>query len=324
MTSPSLRTAPDFTQKHLLGIDHLSAHDAETILARADYYADQIEQDKNYHHDILRGRRVLHLFFENSTRTRASFEMAALRLGAHPVTLDIGTSSVKKGETLVDTVMTMMEIVKPDALIMRHSEYGAPGYIANHVNCPVINAGDSWREHPTQALLDALTIKRVKGGLAGRTIAICGDIAHSRVAHSNMRLLSLLGAHIRIIAPPSLVPQKFPVENIRYFETMEEGLPGCDIIMMLRLQKERMQAGLIESEGDYFRDYGLTAARLALAGPDTHVMHPGPINRNVEIADDVADDKKRSLILTQVNNGVPARMAVLELLLSPKGESISP
>ncbi|MBU0800406.1 MAG: aspartate carbamoyltransferase catalytic subunit [Alphaproteobacteria bacterium] len=307
-----------FSQKHLIGIDQWADAEIQAALDRAQFYADHIAADTGYSNDTLRGRRVLNLFFENSTRTRASFDMAARRLGAEAINLDIATSSVKKGETLMDTVATMAAIVRPDAIVMRHSEYGAPGYVAPHVKCPVINAGDSWREHPTQALLDALTIIRRKGGIAGRTIAICGDIAHSRVANSNMILLTRLGANVRVIAPPALVPQKFPVAGVRHFETMEDGLPGCDIVMMLRLQKERMQAGLIESESDYFKHYGLTPERLALAGRDADVMHPGPMNRGVEIADEVADDPQRSLILEQVRNGVPARMAVLELLIGAR------
>lgn len=305
----------NFAQDHLIGIDHLSKADIETILARADHYADHLD-DKSFKPDILRGMIVLNLFFENSTRTRVSFEVAAKRLGADVVNIDIGTSSVKKGESLLDTVLTLTTMLRPDAIIIRHSEYNAPGYIAKHVDCPVINAGDSWREHPTQALLDALTIRRRKGKLEGLNIAICGDIAHSRVANSNMILLSRMGANVRVVAPPALMPQKFPADNIQSFESMETGLPGCDIVMMLRLQKERMVAGLIDSEQDYFRAYGLTEERLALAKPDAYIMHPGPMNRNVEIADDVADHKDRSLILEQVRNGVPTRMAVMELLMT--------
>lgn len=311
-----LKPKDGFAQDHLIGIDHLRDADIEAILNLGDHYANRIGDDHGFGSDILRGRRILNLFFENSTRTRASFEIAAKRLGADVVNLDIGTSSVKKGETLRDTVATMEAIVRPDAVVIRHSEYGAPAFIAGHLDCAVINAGDSWREHPTQALLDALTIRRAKGGIAGRTVAICGDIAHSRVARSNMILLTRLGAHVRVIAPDALLPQEFPADGVRAFATMEDGLAGCDIVMMLRLQKERMQAGLITGESDYFKHYGLTRERLALAAPGALVMHPGPLNRGVEIADDVADDPERSLILTQVRNGVAARMAVLELLLA--------
>ncbi len=299
--------------RHLTGIDHLAAADIAAILDRADYFANALA-DKNFRTDTLAGKTIMTLFFENSTRTRMSFEVAAKKLGAEVVNIDIATSSVKKGESLLDTVQTLCAIVRPDAIVVRHSEYSAPAFIANHVDCAVVNAGDSWREHPTQALLDALTIRRRKGTLAGATVAICGDIAHSRVANSNMILLSRMGAHVRIIAPPALMPQKFPAGDIKTFETMEAGLPGADFVMMLRLQKERMQAGLIESEDDYFRQYGLTPERLALAGPQAFVMHPGPMNRGVEISDDAADHE-RSLILEQAANGVPARMAAMEIVL---------
>ena len=313
-TTMTQNDAHAFAHGHLTGIEQLSPADIAAILDRADYFADRID-DRAFRPGTLDGKVVMNMFFDNSTRTRMSFEVAAKRLGAEAVNIDISTSSVKKGESLLDTVQTLCAIVRPDALVIRHSEYNAPGFIARHVDCPVINAGDSWREHPTQALLDALTIRRRKGRLAGVTVAICGDIAHSRVANSNMILLSRMGANVRVIAPPALMPQKFPAEGIQTFDSLESGLPGCDIVMMLRLQKERMTAGLIESEQDYFRAFGLTTERLALAKPDALVMHPGPMNRGVEIADDVADHE-RSLILEQVRNGVPARMAAMELLLA--------
>lgn len=306
-----------FTQKHLTGIDHLSDGDIAAILDLANHYADEIEKDKHFRRDILKDHTVVNLFFENSTRTRASFDMAAIRLGATPLTLDIGTSSVNKGESLMDTVKMMEAIAQPDAFVVRHSEYGTPAYIAQRVGCPVINAGDSWREHPTQALLDALTIRRARGRLAGLTVAICGDIAHSRVASSNMLLLPRLGAKVRLIAPAALMPQKLPA-GIESFDTLESGLPGADIVMMLRLQKERMQAGSIPSESDYFRQYGLTPEKLDHAGPQALVMHPAPMNRGVEISDDAADHPTRSLIMAQAANGVAVRMAVLELLLADR------
>ncbi len=303
-----------FGHHHLIGIDQLSAEEINIILDLADYYADRLDE-KSFKPDILRGDIVLSLFFEDSTRTRTSFEVAAKRLGAEWVNIDISHSSVNKGESLLDTVQTLYAMLRPDAIIMRHSEYGAPDFISGRVSCPVVNAGDSWREHPTQALLDALTIRRTKGDLEKLTVAICGDVAHSRVAASNIILLRKLGAQVRVVAPPALMPQKFPADGIEHFETMEDGLPGCDIVMMLRLQKERMESGAIPSEQAYFKEFGLTADRLTLAGPDALVMHPGPMNRNVEIADDVADHPQRSLILQQVRNGVPTRMAVLDLLL---------
>ena len=310
-------TGASLSQKHLTGIAPLSHDDIHIILDRTSFYAEKIEVDRHYRTDTLRNHTVLTAFFENSTRTRLSFESAARRLGADIVNFETETSSLKKGETLMDTVLTLQATVQPDALIIRHSEYGAPDYIARHVDCAVINAGDSWREHPTQALLDAFTIQGRKGRIEGLNIAICGDIAHSRVAGSNLILLPRLGANVRLIAPPALLPQKLP-DGIASYSSMEEGLKGCDIVMMLRLQKERMQAGLINSDRDYFRQYGLTSARLALANRDALVMHPGPMNRGVEIADEVADDPQRSLILEQVYNGVPTRMAVLELLLAGK------
>lgn len=303
-----------FSHKHLIGIKDLSKEEIEIILDLADYYAERLD-DREFKPHILKDRIVLTLFFEDSTRTRTSFEMAAKRLGADVVNMDIQTSSVSKGESLLDTIQTLEAMLRPDAIIIRHKEYGAPGFVASKVACPVINAGDSWHEHPTQALLDALTIRRRLGKIEGLTIAICGDIAHSRVAASNMILLRKMGAHVRIVAPPALIPEKFPVEPVESFENMEEGLKNCDVVMMLRNQTERMQSGLIKSDADFFRQYGLSYEKLAFAKPEAFVMHPGPINREVEIAGDVADDPDRSLILQQVRNGVPTRMAVLDLLL---------
>ena len=307
-------TETQFSQNHLIGIAPLSDSDINTILQRADYYADHLDE-KAFKPDILRGCVILSLFFEDSTRTRTSFEVAAKRLGADWVNIDIDTSSVKKGESLLDTVLTLHSMLRPDAIIIRHTEFGAPEFVASHVSCPVINAGDSWREHPTQALLDALTIRRRKGVIEGLNIAICGDIAHSRVASSNMILLARMGANVHAVAPEILMPEKLPAENIKRFTSMEDGIKDCDVVMMLRLQKERMEDGVIESEQSYFAQFGLSMERLQHAKPGALVMHPGPMNRNVEIADDVADDPARSLILEQVRNGVPVRMAVLDLLL---------
>ena len=306
-----------FGHKHLIGIKDLGKKEIEIILDLADYYADRLD-DRKFKPHILEDRIVLTLFFEDSTRTRTSFEMAAKRLGADVVNMNIQTSSVNKGESLLDTIQTLEAMLRPDAIIIRHKEYGAPGFVASKVACPVINAGDSWHEHPTQALLDALTIRRRLGKIEGLTIAICGDIAHSRVAASNMILLRKMGARVRIVAPPALIPESFPVEDIETFENMKDGLKDCDIVMMLRNQTERMQSGLIESDADFFRQYGLSYEKLAFAKPEAFVMHPGPINREVEIAGDVADDPDRSLILQQVRNGVPTRMAVLDLLLKDR------
>ena len=302
-----------FSHNDLTGIGLLEASDIHHILGRAQYFADILEKDDPVP-QTLAGKIIFNLFFENSTRTRLSFEMAAKRLGADIINWDTTSSSVSKGETFDDTIKTL-NAMRPDGIIIRHSEYGAPEYVANNVECSVVNAGDSWREHPTQALLDALTIKQVKGKIEGLTIAICGDVAHSRVAASNIILLTKLGAKVRVIAPHFLMPQKFPADGIKTFETLEDGLPDCDIVMMLRNQKERMEAGLIKDDAAFFNQYGLTTDRLALAQPDAHVMHPGPMNRNVEIADDVADDPQKSLITRQVANGVPTRMAVLDLVL---------
>lgn len=302
-----------FSQPHLLGIDHLSKDDILDILDRADFYADKVD-DRAFRPDTLKNATILTLFFEDSTRTRVSFELAARRLGAEVVNMDIRTSSMSKGETLTDTVLTLCASVRPDAIVVRHSEYNAPRFIANIAPCAVVNAGDSYREHPTQAILDALTLRRRFGKIEGLRIAICGDIAHSRVANSNMILLRKLGADVNIVAPPALKPEKFPAEGINAFDSMEEGLKDCDAVMMLRNQKERMQAGLID-EVQFFHQYGLTHEKLAHAKPHAVVLHPGPMNRGVEIDGDVADDAARSLILEQVRLGLPTRMAVFDLLL---------
>lgn len=306
-----------FKNKHLIGIDDLSPEEINIILDLADYYADRLDE-REFKPEILKNQIVLTLFFEDSTRTRTSFEMAAKRLGADVINIDIRTSSINKGESLLDTIQTLHAMLRPDAIIVRHSEYGAPHFVSTIVDCPVINAGDSWHEHPTQALLDALTIRRRFGTLEGKTVAICGDIAHSRVAASNMILLSKMGANVHIVAPPALMPDKFPADNVEAFVKMEDGLKGCDVVMMLRNQMERMEAGLIKSEAEFFESYGLTKEKLALANEGAIVMHPGPMNRGVEIADDVADDKKHSLILEQVRNGVPTRMAIMDILMKEK------
>lgn len=303
-----------FQNKHLIGIDDLNADEINIILDLADYYADRLDE-RDFKPDILKNQIVLTLFFENSTRTRTSFEMAAKRLGADVVNFDTESSSLSKGESLLDTIKTLHAMLRPDAVIVRHSEYGAPHFVSSIVDCPVINAGDSWREHPTQALLDALTIRRHLGSIKDITVAICGDVAHSRVAASNIILLRKLGANVHIVAPPALMPKKFPDPDVIAFDNMKDGLKNCDVVMMLRNQKERMQAGLIASEAEFFKDYGLTKEKLSYANKDALVMHPGPINRGVEIADDVADDKDQSLILEQVRNGVPTRMAVMDILM---------
>ncbi|MGH1456670.1 MAG: aspartate carbamoyltransferase catalytic subunit [Alphaproteobacteria bacterium] len=299
--------------KHLLGINDLSPEEIQDVLNRADYYAKALA-DGRWDRAKLDNKIVLTLFFENSTRTLTSFDIAAKRLGADVVNWNVQTSSIKKDETFSDTIDTL-SAMKPDVIVIRHSEYGAPGFVANRVDCPVINAGDSWREHPTQALLDALTVVQEKGRLEGLTVSICGDVAHSRVANSNAQLLTKMGASVRFVAPESLMPQKIPVEGITCFDNIEEGIKDADVVMCLRIQKERMDRGSIPNDAAYFNNYGLTLERLAHAKPDALVLHPGPMNRGVEISDDVADDPTRSLMKRQVSNGIPTRMAVLDMLM---------
>lgn len=296
--------------RHVLDIESLGPGVVETLLDRAEYWADQLK-NKAQVEPKLTGRIFLNLFFENSTRTRMSFEMAAKRLGAKVINFSTTTSSMSKDESYYDTLANLAAM-EPDGVILRHFEYNAPRFAAEIFECPVINAGDSWRAHPTQALLDALTIRQVKGKIEGLNIAICGDVAHSRVARSNYILLNRLGANMRIVAPASLMPPEKEFSKAGRFEKLEDGIANCDIVMMIRLQKERMQAGLINSDAEYFNAYGLTPERLAKAKPDVYVMAPGPINRGVEIADEVADDPVRSLILKQTALGVPVRMATLE------------
>ncbi len=301
-----------FKHKHLLGIDGLSRDDVYAVMELAKIYIEKNRQpDKK--HAILKGRTLINLFFENSTRTRTSFELAGKRLGADVINMSVATSSAKKGETLIDTAMTL-NAMHPDFIAMRHPESGAVHLLAAKVNCSVINSGDGCHEHPTQALLDALTIHQRKGKVEGLTVAICGDILHSRVARSNIKLLNLLGAKVRIIAPPTLMPpfpESFGVET---FYDMRKGLKDCDIIMMLRLQMERMDGNFIPSIREFFHFYGLDAEKLSYAKPDALIMHPGPINRGVEIDTRLADDLNRSVILDQVEMGLAVRQAVLELL----------
>lgn len=313
MTQKNKTPSPPFQHRHLLGIDGLSRDDATAILDLAEGYIEKNRQpDKK--HPILKGRTLINLFFENSTRTRTSFELAGKRLGADVINMSVASSSVKKGETLIDTAMTL-NAMHPDCISIRHNESGAVHLLARKVNCSVINAGDGCHEHPTQALLDALSIRRHKGKIEGLTVAICGDILHSRVARSNIMLLTLMGAKVRLIAPPTLMPAFPPIAGVEKYFNMREGLKGCDIIMMLRLQMERMEGNFIPSIREYFHFYGLDNSKLACAKPDALIMHPGPINRGVEIDSQLADDVERSLILDQVEMGVAVRQAVLELLM---------
>jgi len=270
--------------------------------------------------DLLRGRTLINLFFEDSTRTRTSFELAGKRLGADVLNMSVSTSSVNKGETLLDTAATL-NAMHCDLLVVRHDQSGAPNLLAQKVDAAVINAGDGTHEHPTQALLDALTIKRRKGRLEGLTVAICGDVLHSRVARSNIHLLSAMGSRVRVIGPPTLIPADVTALGVEVSHSMEGGLRDADIVMMLRLQRERMTRGLVPSAREFFRFYGLDAEKLAFAKPDALVMHPGPMNRGVEIDSAVADDPARSVIKEQVEMGVAVRMAVLDILSRGQGRN---
>ena len=311
MTPHASHKEPVFPHRHLLGIRGISASDINQLLDLSEKYV-RLNQQVDKKRDTLRGRTQINLFFESSTRTQSSFELAGKRLGADVVNMSVRTSSVKKGETLIDTAMTL-NAMHPDLLIVRHHSAGAVELLAQKVGCSVINAGDGAHEHPTQALLDALTIKRHKGHFEGLNVAICGDIRHSRVARSNILCLGALGARIRLIAPSTLLPADAEKLGAETFTDMREGLENCDIIMMLRLQAERMNGAFLPSPREYFHFFGLDREKLALAKADALVMHPGPMNRGVEISSLVADHA-RSLIREQVEMGVAVRMAVLEAL----------
>ena len=301
-----------FAHRHLLGIEGLSREDIETVLDLAEtYVALNGQSDKRA--DALKGLTQINMFFEASTRTQASFELAGKRLGANVMNMSVAQSSVKKGETLIDTAVTL-NAMKPDILVIRHSASGAAELLSQKVGCAVVNAGDGRHEHPTQALLDLLSLRRAFGDVGGLTVAICGDIAHSRVARSNVALLQMMGARVRLIGPLALVPGDADRWGCEVFHDMKEGLAGCDVVMMLRLQLERMAGALIPSTREYFRFWGLDREKLAWAAPNAKVMHPGPMNRGVEIDSDVADDLSVSLIQDQVEMGVAARMAVLAAL----------
>lgn len=298
--------------KHLLGIDELSTKDIQNILEKAQYYSDALKSG-DWDKDKLAGKIILHLFFENSTRTLTSFEMAAKRLGAHVINWNKDTSSLKKGESFMDTIDTL-DAMRPDAVVLRHHEFGAPAYVAKRMQCPVINGGDSWREHPTQALLDALTIQQHFGGIGKLNVAIVGDIAHSRVASSNMGLLTKMGANVRVIAPEVLMPEKIAYKQVTKFFDLDEGIEDADVIMSIRPQKERMDKVLIHDEA-YFRDYGLTHERLKAAKPKAIVLDPGPFIRGLQLSDELADDPSKFHYARQVANGIPTRMAVLDMCL---------
>ena len=298
-------------QRHLLGIERLSPDEIVGLLDLAEEFVDlnrQIEKKRA----SLRGRTQVNLFFEASTRTQSSFELAGKRLGADVMNMSVNSSSMRKGETLIDTAITL-NAMHPDILVVRHHASGAVELLARKVDCSVINAGDGSHEHPTQALLDALTIRRNKGPIDALTVAICGDIMHSRVARSNIILLNTLGARVRVVAPSTLLPPGIENFGVEVCRDMREGLRNADIVMMLRLQRERMNGSFVPSTQEYFSYFGLDAKKLAYARPDALVMHPGPMNRGVEIDSSVADGAQ-SLIREQVEMGVAVRMAVLEAL----------
>ncbi len=313
MTSAERTTAQGgYRHRHLLGIEGLTPPEITFLLDLSDSYVDLNRgSDKKKH--LLDGRTVINLFFESSTRTRTSFELAAKRLGADVINMSVSWSSIKKGETLIDTAMTL-NAMHPDVLVVRHPDSGAVQLLSEKVNCAVINGGDGSHEHPTQALLDALTIRRRLGALEGLLVAICGDITHSRVARSNIHLLTTLGARVRLIAPPTLMPGQVERMGVETFHDMRKGLQDCDIVMMLRLQTERMQGSYVPSTREYYHFFGLDQEKLKAAKPNALIMHPGPMNRGVEIDSDLADDIHRSVIREQVEMGVAVRMACLETL----------
>ncbi len=297
--------------RHLLGIEGLSAHDITGLLDLSEEYV-ELNRQVDKKRTVLRGRTQVNLFFEASTRTQSSFEIAGKRLGADVMNMSVSSSSMRKGETLMDTAVTL-NAMHPDILVVRHHASGAVELLARKVDGSVINAGDGAHEHPTQALLDALTIRRNKGRIEGLVIAICGDVLHSRVARSNIILLNTMGARVRVVAPSTLLPQGIERMGVEVARDMREGLDGADIVMMLRLQRERMNGSFVPSSGEYFRYFGLDQKKLAYAKSDALVMHPGPMNRGVEI-DSIVADGAQSLIREQVEMGVAVRMAVLEAL----------
>jgi aspartate carbamoyltransferase catalytic subunit len=312
MSPPAADLSAGFAHRHILGIEGMSPADITALLDLSEAYVEQ-NRAPDKKSSLLRGRTVINLFFENSTRTRTSFELAGKRLGGDVINMSAESSSVKKGETLIDTAMTLNAML-PDVLVVRHPDSGAVKLLSEKVACAVINAGDGTHEHPTQALLDALAIRRRRGRLAGLQVAICGDILHSRVARSNIHLLGAMGARVRVVGPPTLIPSAIERMGVEVFHDMRAGIAGCDIVMMLRLQTERMQGSFVPSVREYFHFYGLDRDKLAAAKPDALVMHPGPMNRGVEIDSDLADDIDRSLIREQVEMGVAVRMACLDLL----------
>ena len=299
--------------KHLLSIKDLTEREIKVILNDANKFLLKKKLNKNLLKKI-KGKNIINLFFEDSTRTLTSFELAGKQLGASVINMSVATSSIKKGESLIDTAMTL-NAMNPDILILRHNMSGVPYLLSEKVNCSVINAGDGSNEHPTQALLDALTIMRNKNRISGLEVAIMGDVLHSRVARSNIYLLNKLKAKVRIICPPTLLPSGIEEMNVKVYKNIHEGLENVDIVMVLRIQKERMQGSFVPSEKEFFKFWGLDRDKLNKAKKNALVMHPGPINRGIEIDSDVADDIGRSLILEQVRLGVAVRMSVINKLI---------
>ena len=298
-------------QKHLLGIQNLSIKEANLILDEAKNFI-SLNRSASKKLDLLRGKTQINLFFEPSTRTQSSFDLAGKRLGADVMTMNVTNSSLKKGETILDTAMSL-NAMHPDIIVVRHQDSGAPNLLSQKVNCAVINAGDGLREHPTQALLDALTIINRKGKIEGLKVAICGDILHSRVARSNIYLMGMLGAEINVVAPKTLLPHSIERLGVKVFADMKKGLDDCDIVMMLRLQNERMQGTFLPSAREYYEYFGLTPDKMAMAKKNALIMHPGPMNRGVEIDTNLADDINKSVIREQVELGVAVRMACLKI-----------
>jgi aspartate carbamoyltransferase catalytic subunit len=311
LMSIAAEAPPSFPHRHLLGIEGLSRAEITALLDLSEEAA-KLGRQIDKKRDDLRGRTMINLFFEASTRTQSSFELAGKRLGADVMNMSIPTSSIQKGETLIDTAVTL-NAMRPDLLVVRHHAAGAVELLSQKVDCSVINAGDGSHEHPTQALLDALTIRRHKNRIQGLVVAICGDILHSRVARSNIILLNTLGARVRVIAPSTLLGAGIERLGVEVYTAMRKGLADADIVMMLRLQRERMASSLIPSQREYFHFFGLDYDKLACAKPDALIMHPGPMNRGVEIDSNVADDA-RSVIREQVEMGVAVRIAVLQAL----------
>ncbi|HEY8432950.1 MAG TPA: aspartate carbamoyltransferase catalytic subunit [Sandaracinaceae bacterium] len=311
MTTPS-------RHRHLLGIEHLDVRDVVSILDTAEVFY-EVSRRPVRKVPTLRGKTIINLFYEASTRTRTSFELAGKRLSADVVNISTSSSSVTKGETLLDTVRTL-EAMRPDVVVMRHSASGAPHFVAERVSCSIVNAGDGQHEHPTQALLDAFTIRRRFGTLSGLTVTICGDIAHSRVARSNALLLRMFGSRVRVVGPRTLLPPHAESLGVEVYDRLEPAFEGANVIMVLRIQRERLEGALLPSLREYARTFGVGPRALAVAPEDALVMHPGPMNRGVEIDPAVADGPQ-SLVLDQVEAGVAVRMAVLYQLAGEAGAS---